>query len=173
MPTLAEIETRAKQLADARTKLADIVAELNDGIEALKRSHMARLKAALNRAAEKHEELRAIIEEAPELFVKPKTVIFHGVRLGFMKGKGGIEWDDAERVIALIERHCPDQLDELCPPKRKPSKDALAELDVTTLKKIGCRVIASGEVVYIKPTDSAVDKLVDALLKDATEQAGA
>lgn len=170
MPTLAEIETRAKALSDARAKLADIIAELNDGIEALKRSHMAKLKAAVTRAAERHDELRALIEDAPELFVKPKTVIFHGIRLGLMKGKGGIEWDDAERVIALIERHLPEQLDALCKVTRKPSKDALAGLDVATLKKLGCRVVETGEEIYIKPTDSAVNKLVDALLKDATEQ---
>ena len=37
------------------------------------------------------------------------------------------------------------------------------------LKKVGCTVVDAGDAVVIKPTDSEVDKLVDTLLKGATE----
>ena len=33
-------------------------------------------------------DLRAALAASPELFVKPRTQIFHGIKVGFVKGKG-------------------------------------------------------------------------------------
>jgi hypothetical protein len=38
------------------------------------------------------------------------------------------------------------------------------------LKKLGCTVRDTGDEVVIKPVDGDVDKIVRALLKDATEE---
>ena len=168
--TLDVIEARARRFADAREKIASLVTELHAGMEALKRGTMPQLKRAIAQAAEHHDQLKAMIEASPELFAKPRTVTFHGIRLGYMKGKGGVAWDDAARVVKLIEKHFPEQLDVLCKTTRKPVKEAIGNLDVAELKKIGCSVVGSGDVVFIKAVDSAVDKMVDALLKDATEE---
>lgn len=173
MTTLSDIETRAKRFAEAREKLAAIVAGLNDGIEALKRQVMPELKRAINRASEYHEELKTLIEDAPELFVKPKTVMFHGIKLGYQKGKGKIEWDDADQVVRLIKKYFPEQADILIIASEKPAKDALNNLTATELKKLGISVVEGGDAVFIKPADSAVDKMVDALLKAATEEVDA
>lgn len=169
MTQLTDIEVCAKAFAEARAKVSEIVVELNGGIKALKRDHMPSLKRAIARAAEKHEQLKAQIEAAPELFTKPRTVIFHGVKVGFQKGKGGITFDDAEQVVKLIRKHFPDLADALIVTKESPAKDALAQLTVAELKKIGCAVVDAGDAIVIRPTDSEVDKLVDALLKGATE----
>lgn len=171
--TMTQIDARARAYAEARDRLRDLVAALDAGMKALQREHLPGIRRALRRAATAEAALHAAIEAAPELFVRPKTVILHGVRVGFIKGKGGIEWDDADRVLALIERHLPDQLDILCKVVRRPSREALAQLDVATLKKLGCRVVDTGEEVFIKPVDGALDKMVEALLKSATEEAKA
>ncbi|MEW5893352.1 MAG: host-nuclease inhibitor Gam family protein [Pseudomonadota bacterium] len=173
MTSLVDIETRAKKYAEAREHLAGIVAALNDGIEALKRDHMKRLKKAVADAAERHDALKALIEDAPELFVKPRTVVFHGIKLGYQKGKGKIEWDDADQVVRLIKKHFPEQADVLVATTERPAKDALAQLTAAELKKLGISVTDGGDAVFIKPADSAVDKMVDALLKDATEEVAA
>ena len=173
MTNLIDIEPRAKAYADARTKVADIVTQLNEGIDALKRNHLPALKRAIARAAERHDQLKQIIEANPALFVKPRTVIYHGVKIGFAKGKGGIAFDDAEQVVRLIKRHFPAQADVLVTTVEKPAKDALAQLTVAELKKVGCSVLDAGDAVVIRPTDSEVDKLVDALLKGATEEQAA
>lgn len=173
MTTLNDIESRARKFAEAREKLAAIVADLNAGIEALKREHMADLKRAVARAAEHHDALRSLIESAPELFEKPKTVTLHGIRLGYMKLKGGIAWDDTDAVVQAILKYLPEQSETLLRWTARPLKEAINSLDVATLRKLGCRVEDTGEGVFIKPADSAVDKMVDALLKDATEQVGA
>lgn len=173
MTTLSDIETRAKRFAEAREKLAAIVADLNDGIQALKRAAMPELKRAINRASEHHEQLKTLIEDAPELFVKPKTVMFHGIKLGYQKGKGKIEWDDADQVVRLIKKYFPEQADILISTTEKPAKDALNNLTAAELKKLGISVVEGGDAVFIKPADSAVDKMVDALLKAATEEVDA
>lgn len=171
MPAFKDIEARAKKYAEARERLAAIVGALTTALDAIKRTEMPKLRRAVAAAAEQHEALKAIIEEVPELFAKPKTAIFHGIRLGYVKGKGKIEWDDADQVVRLIKKHFPEQADVLIATTEKPVKDALNGLTAAELKKLGVSVTEGGEAVFIKPVDSAVDKMVDALLKDATEEA--
>lgn len=173
MTSIVDIETSAKKYAESREHLAGIVAALNEGIEALKRDHMRRLKKAVADAAERHDTLKALIEDAPELFVKPRTVVFHGIKLGYQKGKGKIEWDDADQVVRLIKKHFPEQADVLVATSERPAKEALAQLTAAELKKLGISVTDGGDAVFIKPADSAVDKMVDALLRDATEEVAA
>ena len=173
MPLISEVETRAKYYAAAREKLAALVTDLNASLEALKREAMPELKRAIARAVEHHDSLKAIIEASPELFVKPKSVVFHGIKLGYQKGKGKIEWEDADRVVALIKKHFPDQADVLIATSERPAKDALAQLTAAELKRLGISVTEAGDAVFIKPTDGAVDKMVDSLIKGATEEAEA
>lgn len=173
MALLEEIEQQAKIYAGAREKLAEIVTALNDGMEALKRSHMARLKNAVNRAAEAGDSLHALIEASPDLFVKPKSVVLHGIKLGYAKGKGKVEWDDPDQVVRLIHKHYPDLADVLITTTEKPAKDALNNLTAAELKKLGVSVTEGGDAVFIKPADSEVDKLVNALLKGAMEEGAA
>lgn len=169
MTQLTDIEQRVKAFSEARAKVASIVTILNDGIEALKRDNMPDLKKAIARAAEKHDNLKVLIDANPALFKKPRTVVMHGVKVGFAKGKGGIKFDNAEQVVKLIKKHMPEQAEVLIITKETPAKDALSQLNAVELKKIGCSVVDAGDAVVIKPTDSDVDKLVDTLLKGATE----
>jgi hypothetical protein len=169
MPTLADIETRAKRYAEARERVVAIVTALNEAMDLLKKTELPKLRKAIATAAEHHDALKALISAAPGLFVKPKTLTLHGLRLGYMKGKGKIAWDDPEQVVRLIRKHFPEQADVLIATTEKPIKDALNGLTAAELKKLGISVSEGGEAVIIKPVDGAVDKLVDALLKDATE----
>lgn len=170
MNPLSPIEARAKFYADARAAVSTIVTELNDGIEALKRSRMKDLKRCINAAAEQQDKLKALIEERPDLFVKPRTVVMHGIKLGYAKGKGSVEFDDAERVADRVAKHFGEQFDVLIATKHTPVKAALCQLSAADLKKLGVTVEGTDDVVVIKPTDSAVDKLVTALLRAATDE---
>jgi mitochondrial fission protein ELM1 len=170
-PHLQDIDKRAQALADARQALADIVMALNDGIEALKRDKMRPLKAAVTRVADHHDKLKALIDAHPELFTRPRTVVLHGIKVGLAKGKGTLQWDDDERVCKAIKKQLPDQAAVLINVTEKPSKDALTQLPVDTLKRLGITVNNTGDQVVIKPADQDVDKLVNALIKGATEEA--
>jgi arsenate reductase-like glutaredoxin family protein len=167
---MEEIQTKAKAHADARARLAEIVTTMQDGIEAIKRKNMPRLKGAVNKAVETSEELRALIEQNPDLFTRPKSVVFHGIKLGYQKAKGKIEFDDPEKVIKLIRKHYPELADPLISTTEKPSKDALNNLAAEQLKKIGVTVTSDTDVVFIRPTDGEVDELVNALLKGVEEE---
>lgn len=173
MATMQEIETKAKAHALAREKLSEIVTALQDGIDALKRSHMARIKAAVNKAADTSDELLQLINESPELFTKPKSVTFHGIKLGYMKEKGRIEFDDPEQVIKLIRKHLPELAETLIITAEKPAKDGLNQLTAADLKKIGVTITSDTDVVFIRPADSDVDKMVNALIKGATDEVAA
>lgn len=171
MTSLADIEKQAKRYSDQRAVVIEIVSALNTALEALKKPEMPRLRRAVARAAELHDELKALIEATPDLFQKPKTVTFHGIRLGYIKGKGKIEWDDPDQVVRLIEKHFPEQAEVLIATSKRPIKEALNNLTAAELRRLGVAVTEGGEAVFIKPVDSAVDKMVDALLAAATEEA--
>jgi hypothetical protein len=166
MKTLAEIEILARQLADARQNLRDGLDEFESETSAIKKKFMPALRRAVEKTAQRHEALRQAIAEAPELFVKPKTVIFHGIRLGYQKSKGEITWEDESQVLKLIKKHFPDDWETYVKATEKVMKSALAGLPVSDLKKIGVTVVETGDEVFIKSTDSEIDKMIDTLLKD-------
>lgn len=166
MGTLGEIESFAKEFAEARGRLVETVTTLQDKIDQLKRQYMPTIKLRVNTAMEKKANLAAAVEQSAGIFVKPRTIVIYGIKVGFTKGKGKIEWDDDAMVVKLIEKHFPEQAEVLIQTKKKPLKKALANLTVAELRKLGITVEDTGDIVVIKPVDSDVDKLVNALLKD-------
>lgn len=167
MTDMNTIEDSAKAYAGARVKLTECVSELTQALDNLKRSNLPRIKRHLARVAQLEAELKALIAEAPHQFIKPKTVVLHGIKLGFEKGKGSITWDDPHQVVALVKRKLPDLADVLIKTDEKPLKGGLKQLTVQQLKSIGCAVEESGDMVIVRAVDSDVDKLVTALLKGA------
>jgi hypothetical protein len=169
--TLNQIDSVTKEYATARKVLAVRVQELENEIAQLKRRHITGIKKAVEVAKTYQSRVQAAIEESPELFVKPRTVVLYGIKVGFQKGKGGLDWDDDEHVVKLIKKLFPDIEETLIKITETPVKSALAQLSAQDLKKLGIEVIETGDQVVIKPTDSEVDKLVDALLRDETREA--
>jgi hypothetical protein len=170
MTTLAEIEVATKRLADVREKLSDAVAALNAEFEDSRRRHIRGIKDLSAALAEKASILASMIEGSPELFQKPRTLVLHGIKVGFTKGKGVIAWEDEDQVIKMIRAKFPEQADVLIRIRETPNKTALLELPVAELKKIGCTVEETGDVVVIKPVDGEVEKMVKALLAEAMDK---
>jgi hypothetical protein len=167
--SLAAIELGAKRYADAREDLGHIVRLLNDQVEAMKRAALPDIKRGVAKAAEAQGKLRALVESGPGLFVKPRTVIFHGIKVGYEKGRGKIEVADPDKTIALIEKLFPEQAETLVAVKKSVVKAALGNLSVADLKRIGCTIEETEDQIVIRPVDSGVDKIVTALLKEAME----
>jgi hypothetical protein len=61
----------------------------------------------------------------------------------------------------------PDNADALIITKESVSREALKDLPGDKLKRIGVNISGSGDSIIIKPIDGDVDKIVQALLKDA------
>lgn len=166
MTTIATIEQLTKAYADSRDVLKKRVQTLEDETSALKRRHLPLIRRVLDDVQRRYDALKMALEEGRGLFGKPKTHTFHGVRVGFKKEKGRLTWESDEQVVRLIKKHFPDQAETLIRTRETPVKDALAQLPASDLKKLGVRLEDDEERPFIKTTDSEIDKMVDALLKD-------
>jgi hypothetical protein len=110
--------------------------------------------------------LTNVLEANKALFDKPRTHIFNGIKVGYQKGKGTINWTDEEKVVELIKKHFPEMIDTMLKIETSPVKGALEQLSVSDLKSIGCTLDDTEDKIVIKPADANVDKLVEAFLKD-------
>ena len=166
--SLATIELSARKFADHRDALKSIVQLLNYQVELLKRAALPDIRRALAKAAAAENDLRDLITSVPGLFVRPRTVIFHGIKCGWEKGKGKIVFENPDRVVELIRKHFPEMAEALVITKETPNKKALAELAAADLKRLGISIEDTGDQVIIRPVDTSVDKFVTALLAEAT-----
>src|SRR5512146_703144 len=108
MPTLMEIEKLTKEYSEARDTLRARIQLLEDEIAAAKKRFLPGIKKCVDAVAGRHQRLFDALAESQELFKKPKSLIFHGVRVGYMKGKGEFDWDDDAALVKLIKKHFPD-----------------------------------------------------------------
>jgi hypothetical protein len=168
--TFSEIERLAKEFSDARTALRERVEVLNEGLTALKKRYLPGIRNAVEKAKEKQANLSDAIDGSRDLFVKPRTMTLFGIKFGIEKQKGKLEWEDKGVVVKLIKKFFPDSWEAYVKVKENPMKKTLATLPSADLKKLGIQVTETGDAVVIKPTDSEIDKLVDALLNEKKEE---
>jgi hypothetical protein len=171
MNDMTMIEGACKVARDARQLLAERAQALQDEIATLQKRKLPGIRSAVEAVADADAAVLALLQNAAPLFKKPKSRVFHGLQVGYKKGTGTIEIDDAGQVIKLIRKHLPDQFDVLVKTKETPIKAAIRNLTGAELQKIGVKVQSAGEVVFMTDATDGVDKLVAALLKGSeTEQ---
>ncbi len=167
---MTRIENRAHVYNELRGELADLIGELNDEIDALTRERMPVIKKLATRVAAQHTDLEAAITAAPHLFQKPRTITLHGIKCGFRKNEGRIEFDDPDLVVKKIYQNF-DAPEPYLRIVTQPNKEALATLPGADLKRLGCRIVDTTDVVVIKPADSDIEKKINTFLKTALEPA--
>jgi len=168
------IDALARKYADARTHLAAAVQDLNAAVEELRRQHLPHIKQLAARAADRQATLSAQIAGHPDLFVKPRTMTLHGIKVGFQKGKGVLTHEDTtEKVVERIKSFFGDDAVQYLIIAEKPRAAALLELPAATLRKLGLQVQDTGDAVFIKATDGEIDKLVARLLDEGSKIEGA
>lgn len=167
--TLATIDQRTKRYAEAREHLAALVTELNAGIQALQRAQLPAVRKAVQRASEHHARLNEALSARPDLFKRPRTTIFHGVVVGYKKGKATFKYD-ADFVIKQIKLRLPLKQDSLIRVEEKVVAEGLKLLTDDERAKIGVTLEEGKDAVVITPTDSAIDKAVNALLAAAIDE---
>jgi len=166
---LTEIEKLAKEFSDARAALRERVEVLEEGMTALKKRYLPGIRNAVERAKEIRAKFADAINDSPVHFIKPRTMTLFGIKFGIEKQKGKLEWEDKGIVVKLIKKLFPDSWETYIKIKEDPMKKTLATLPSADLKKLGIQVTETGDAVVIKPVDSEVDKLVDALLNEKKE----
>lgn len=166
MHTINDIEALAKQLADARTELGDRLQRIKDEQEAIKRRYMQGVRNSVERVRAAHTELHEALEGSAHLFEKPKTRVLHGLRVGWMKQRGKLLWDDAAQVIASLRKLLGDEAEQYIDKKETPSKSRLEDLPAAQLRRCHVTVTDDTDAVVIKTAGGDIDKMIDALLGD-------
>jgi len=167
---LQEIEKLAEYYANVRDELTGRVQLMQQQMQQVQAEHTPRIRQLVRLVARNHANLHAAIEKHPELFERPKTIVAHGVRFGYIKQRGKVEIEDEETTIARIRKVLPEEQAELLIRVRESvDKNAVADLVVSDLKRLGITITDDRDVVVIKSVDSEVEKLVAALLKDAEQ----
>jgi len=170
MATLQYIEKQAQVYTAAREDLAAVLAALDDETRALRRKYLKSIRELVATAKKHRADLMFSVTESPELFVKPKTRVLHGVKCGYVLAKASVEFDDEDAVIKRIREMLPKgQAELLIRTKENVHKQAVYDLIEEDLKRLGIRVKSAGNVPFVSDASAEVDKLVEALLKDEDE----
>jgi hypothetical protein len=164
--TISNIERQAEKYSAARNTLRDRVSELQDELRIVKHAHRRAIETAASAAAREQNELYHLVESNPAAFERPRSHIFHGIRVGYRKAPGEISWDDDETLIRRIRRHMPDQFDVLVKTTYKPQRTPLKQLHAADLARLGCTIQTTDDQIVVAPIDAEIDKLVDAILSE-------
>ena len=168
--TMNEIERLTAEYARRRDDLRETVDAAQKEMDRVKRSHRAALRRRAGAAADVRAVLLAAIEAGKELFAKPRTRLLSGIRVGWFKRPDRIEVEDESAAIAAIRRKLSaEQADQLIQARERLNRRALRELSARDLMRIGVEAVMDVEEPIAKPADSAIDKLVDALLEGAEQ----
>lgn len=173
-PTMQDIEKLMERFGALRDALAGTALAQDEDIAAIEKKHAPRIRKLTRQFQEAHAAIITAIGQAPELFEKKRSVVLYGIAAGFRKANGKMTWDDEERVVALIEKHFPDQAEELLKVEKTPVKSALNDLSAAELRKLGIQVEDAGDVAYARLAEKEAGKLIRALLrksaKDTTQE---
>lgn len=168
--SVGQIETLCANYDGECATLEEQIAALEADLEAVKQKHLRGLKKQAAVVAVAEAELHGAVESAPQLFVKPRTLTVHGVKVGFTSSVGKLTWEcEDETVIAAIRRIYGRSAGDYIRTKEEPNKDAIKLLPAEELKKIGCAIEGAGDVVICKRVAGDVEKLVNKLIEKLVE----
>lgn len=175
-PELAAIRDAAQTLA-ARNRLLTELASAQQSaiakaIEPIIRQFRSAIDNAAAERAEAEAELLRLVEAAPSLFKKPRSITVDGVKTGYRKEEDSLDWSDEKAVIARIGNLLPEAADLLIRTETTLVKDALGQLTDAHLQRIGVRKVLGADRAFVTVGDSDVDKMVKTILADAARRQG-
>ena len=172
MSAYERMERLCRGYADARGALEEVAEEIDRARRHAVRRRVRRLRNRAAEASAARDALEREIEASPQLFDRPRTRSFEGVKVGFQKQKGSCVVADAARTMQLVRKHLPDREEDLVNVKETLAKAGLTKLTGGELKKIGVHVTDAVDKIVIATAASEVEKLVDALLESVEDDEG-
>lgn len=165
MHTMTDIHKLAEKLAAVRDALAGVAMAHEDDISAVRNKYAARIRSLTAQFRAAAGNLSTAVAESHALFERPRSIVAHGIKCGWQKGKGKITWADDARVCALIRRWHPDQADVLIRTTETPVAGALNELPSADLRKLGVEIDGTEDAPFVKLADTEIAKTINALLR--------
>lgn len=171
MATMQQIEELAAKTAAVRDALTGTFMAQQDEIADIEKKYLPRVRRLTAEFKAASESLMQAVSDSPQLFVRPRSVVFHAIKLGYAKGRGKIEWECADdTLIKRIRANHPDQVGLLIETIERPVKTALADLAATDLRKLGVVVEETGDVPFVRLADTEIAKTIKGLLRSAEEE---
>lgn len=174
--TLENIRAAAERLAAAHVATTARASLLQDEIKAavtpIYERHRSGLDAAAEEEARARDDLQRLLEAAPQLFKKPRSIAINGVRAGYRKEEDSLDFADEKAVIARIRALYPEQADLLIRTEESLVLDALPQLDAKARRAVGISLITGADRSFITVGGSDVEKLARALIADAIRRVG-
>ncbi len=177
--SLADIQKRAQALSKTRDCLTGLFRTLEQEITTVKNGSLPEIERVARQIARQHTELQELIAANPALFAKPRTYVVDGLKFGMQKKVGKLKWEDDAKLVGRIEGLTvqelitPEQQGMLITTVKKPVAKALEQLDGKLLKRLGVTLTADSDEPLIKSVDGEVEKAVNAIIKDATQDTNA
>lgn len=163
---MREIEDLTTSYSQDYNEFAQVKRDIDNELARIKTKYGTRLNSLSQQLADKGAALTEAISNNPDLFDKPKTRVFAGIKVGFRKGTDTVEIHDEDTTVKLIEENFPKEKSEtLIKVEKSVIKSALKTLEKDELKKVGCDQKKGEETVVIASIESAVDKFITALYK--------
>lgn len=178
IPTLIEIRNAAQRLADAHrqslSRATALESAINQAITPIYAAHRIGIDASAEEEAAAKADLQRLVDAAPNLFTRPRSITQDGVKCGYRKGEDMLDWDDEANVIARIRAlaQFADMAPVLIRTEETLNVGALDELDHNARRQLGIRRISGTDQSFIGFTDSDVEKMVKAIIADATKRQG-
>lgn len=174
--TLDSIRTAAERLAAAHVATTARACLLQDELKLamtpIYERHRAGLDAAAEEEAAAKEKLQALLEGAPQLFTRPRSIVINGVRAGYRKDEDTLYFSDEKAVIGRIRALLPDQADLLIRNQESLVIDALPQLNANDRRRVGISLVTGVDRLFITVGDSDVEKLARTLIADAIRRMG-
>lgn len=165
--SLNEIDSAALAYKESVVLLYKKLSWLDDKIAALQAKHAEEIVSLANACISYRDELESLIKENSDLFEKPRTQEFYGVKVGYRAGAAKLIFETSEEhSCAQIHKKLPELKAALIKTTEKPIAAALKNLNEKQQKAIGIYVQEPSDAVVIKPVDSAMEKRVSATISN-------
>ena len=163
--SLATIESLCSKYSAAANALNDRVVKLNKKRESGTQAAKPEIDTLTKQCIKTRTKLKEAIRKSPQLFEEPRTYVFSGIKVGFALAPDSLDIDNA-KTVDLILRKMPEQKATLIKTTHKVVQAALKNLDDRQLKIVGVTRIDGVDNIVLKAADSAVNKVVEAHLKN-------
>ena len=167
--TIIEIQQLTEAFSREHRALSVIVQTVEAELAAVRKRYLRRIMDQVALTVARKAELLAALEQSKELFDKPRTRVFAGVKVGYRKLEGKIVIADPEKTVDKLYEMFPETANTYVVITHTPSKEAIASLDAATLKKLGVQVTADTDAVVVKTLDCEIEKRVSSLLDASTD----
>lgn len=161
------IEHNCRDLAEQRARLRKKYEAKQKAILAVNAEHDAGIRELQDNCNAARAALLCNLQGGRELFRRPKTVTFHGITVGYEKGRDSITMPDDSILVSRIQTMLPAAMGKtLLIPSFTVIKTALKNLPAETLQRLGIEQTSGADKAIVRAKDDDIETLVQKSLGD-------